>query len=97
MSDYEVPGRAHEAFSDAIKSCGPFDQDAITAACRVAVAEELRRIVYERMVLLRKEKSVCKVPADQCSFCRELEAKHDAFTMPLLFRARELDPEGATR
>lgn len=67
----------------------------VAEICRVAVAEELRKLADERVARFETERSVCKVPISRCPFCAAAEKEALQFASPLRVRANALDPDGA--
>jgi anti-sigma factor RsiW len=68
---------------------------ALTEGCRVAVAEELRRLADERKDEFDREREVCGVHIRECPRCARDEQAMREFVVTLRARADELDPEGA--
>lgn len=100
MSDYKVPERASDAFNARIAAGAPYDaaiDGAIAAACRVAVAEELRRLAAERMASFETYRACCSIPISHCRLCSTREHAACRAALDLRTRADALDPEGATR
>lgn len=82
MGDYKVPERAEVTFVAVRHETGD-ELEALGEGCRVAVAEELRRIADERMARIQEERTVCNVSPSSCNVCAALEKAASEFVAPL--------------
>jgi hypothetical protein len=96
MSVYKAPERAEMTFVAVRHETGD-DLEALGEGCRVAVAEELRRLADERMASFETYRACCSIPISQCRLCSTREHAACRAALDLRARADALDPEGATR